>query len=42
MAIVYFEIIAAIFFLGCLRWLPFTRKLAVLRNETDEIDALPF
>ena len=31
-----------VFFFGCLRWLPFTRKLAVLRNETDELDALPF
>lgn len=31
-----------ILFLGCLRWLPLTRKLAILRNETDEIDALLF
>lgn len=42
LAILFLGIVAAVFFLGCLRWLPFTRKLAVLRNETDELDALPF
>ena len=31
-----------VFFLGCMRWLPFTGRLVVLRNETDERDALPF
>ena len=31
-----------VFFLGCLRWMPFTKNLAVLKNETDDLDALPF
>ena len=40
--VMVYSVLGIVFFLGCVRWLPFTKKLAILKNETDDLDALPF